>query len=562
MKRIRFNASASFPFKFLELFRRIDLCPYLNIDREGRHGTERGIYGISGNPVHPERFQFIIELFHHGSAFAEHDAVMIIQNRIQIGVCVPGCLRKDVIVQIIEDIVIRFGFNERTEKPVPAVLEIFSHVMMHQRGNSGHCLIAVFAGIGPQRDLTFEFADPCLDLFVIGFLVVFAGTRHRHLNGDVLRNVALRNPVIRQVSHLSDDSGNSLLFQTVCKIRRELPHEIAHRLPVFLVCPVASGRGDPAALFASAPVKPVLRHEGEISGARRIEIPVFESARLSGTTGQIGFGVLIDLLADSAVEAEMPRMHKPLIIVTSAVRHQREIFGMILEPPEIIHMRESVSERNDVFSHAQTQQIQVDPFDAAITAVSLIPFAVVMQETAVCEIGPLQNINDRRKHQSAFRRDDRSHFAGEKETGVRKTFEEIIDSAQCAAPVALRPPVPRRCVRGGVFSREIDPIAVAFDEISLFWKIGNLDPGFHGIVIVAENQRKTARMRCLHDRRFPPRSLFQKGLKFRRGEFEKGRFLRQDNFQLFRFDGGAADIYDSCALFKLHCGNDQCAGTE
>ena len=185
-----------------------------------------------------------------------------------------------------------------------------------------------------------------------------------------------------------------------------------------------------------------------------------------------------------------------------------------------------------------------------------------MQETAVCEIGPLQNINDRRKHQSAFRRDDRSHFAGEKETGVRKTFEEIIDRAQCAAPVALRPPVLRRRVRGGVFPREIDPAADAPDEISLFGKCGNFEPGFHGIDVVAENQRNAVRMGFLHDWRFPPRGLFKKGLKFRCGEFEEGRFRRQDNFQFFRPGGNAADIYDSCALFKLHCGNDQCEGTE
>ena len=404
---------------------------------------------------------------------------MVGEQNVKIGGVVPDTLRENIIVQVIEEIVIRIRIEKSAIYPVFSILEVFADVMVHHGGYTGHGFVAEFSGISPERDLAVELCHPVFNLLVVILLIFFPGSGDCDLHCYVLRDVAFRHEIVRQVCHLRYDTFYAVLSKAIGDFRCKSPHIVAYCLVVFFK--IASAFSCFSTFLATAPIEPILWHEVEISGSRSVYIPcTFPPSKSagygSGLPRKKRFDILINDLAHAAVETDMSGVRHVRLYVATAVLHQGKIFRMgLAEALFISQSGKTVSKRNYIALHAQAQKVQIDPFYALVTFV-LVPFSVIMHKCTPNHVGTVQNVDHRRKYQRAFIRNNRSHFTREKEPCICETLQKIIYSVQGSTFVYLRPLVLcwEICCRINPCQKYL--IAIASDVITISREIGDIEP--------------------------------------------------------------------------------------
>ena len=91
---------------------------------------------------------------------------------------------------------------------------------------------------------------------------------------------------------------------------------------------IPSGLGDLFADIASAPVEPVLSHDGEILTVSAVGVPDFHAAAGGGLLAEEGFNILDDFIFDAAAPAELAGKGHLGVAETLSVSHFGKVFGM------------------------------------------------------------------------------------------------------------------------------------------------------------------------------------------------------------------------------------------
>ena len=344
----------------------------------------------------------------------------------------------------------------------------------------------MFSRIDPHVELApAELFTPSPDLPVMICLIMSSGPHDCKLDRHITRNCTLRYSVIRRVCHLGNGSLDSFFSKTVRNVRRELPDEVtASLLPALRL--VAPRFRDLPAFSASAPVEPVMRHDGIVFSRKTISVkPPFSIRTVClpdiGTLPlEIRFRIQINLLGDSAGKAKLrsvPRRGIRLPDKAPAVGKECEIFRVSLSETLVIAaVPQSVCERNGLLLHAQTNIIHAISPHTIVQVVFFIPDAIRRNVSAGNIIRTFHNIDLLRQRHKPFSDGNRPDLSGKEETDPGKPFKEIIDSGKRAPPVTMAPWILIRRLLRVVPAENIDGISFPDDEISLIRKLFHIQP--------------------------------------------------------------------------------------
>ena len=359
----------------------------------------------------------------------------------------------------------------------------------------------MLVGVIPDPDFAAEFFRPCPDFFIIKLFLrgipFRPGTRFRHHDHDVIRNVHRGNAAVGTVSHHRNDSRNPLFLQPVRNGNRIAPDQFRGIMRIVLpVCRLA--------LFTSASAERILRHDVHISPPACIDAPRITAvppcrrnfADIGLFPFQIGTDILINLLHDSAGVAELSGVPDRRIIAPFAVALERKILRMRFpEPLNVPEMIEPVTTRQILRFQAQT--VIVQSLRGIDDRIAVLPLEIgSVPECGNLALGEIRTVvNTHFRYGKAVRlRDNGSQLAGEIHPHPRHTFQKVVNAEQRAALVKLAPDAAackrpfRVCLRI-VQPRNINPGAVRFYDESVADKFRRINPCFLRPRVDSENER-------------------------------------------------------------------------
>ena len=309
--------------------RRVDFARERIIARHRRLRADFIPDDVAGD-FKPRVLKFFIEHFHFRRSRTEHFDVVIVKNRIDIHVRIPGDLGKDVVIQIVENRPVRLALGKRPENPFRGTLIVHPPRFRRHARHIGYRGFAVLVGICPDPHLAVHLLRPCA---VVGeFLFKHFGiSRHprphtRHHHHHVVGQLHLRHSRIRGIRHLRHISFYPFGLESVGELRRLVPDEVGR---VMLLVGVRL-----PAVFAAAPLKSVLRHDIDIPARHTVRIPPeFGLVPLAGNTargralpGQVRFHVFIHFIPHFRRMAEVADAPMVAVSVDLQFRRARSVF--------------------------------------------------------------------------------------------------------------------------------------------------------------------------------------------------------------------------------------------
>ena len=539
VRRCRTESFVKQSMEFLHLFRGEDLGPDLEIGGDFHHRSQPGIHHIAQDLFTPDFLQFLIELLHKGSAFAEHGTVVIFQKGIRIQRSVPCLFGKNIVVEILGKHIVGFRLKKS------AVDQVFIDFQEISDGTGGHggdpvdLLAHVLTDeVSPHHRFDpAAFFLPGAEHICIGLIRpgAFGGNHDFHIG----RQIAVRQLFIGVVCHLADRSFDPFLLQAARHIPGDLPDMIADSLTVFGIGVnfAPAGFRDLFAFLTAAPVQPVLGHDIKAFCSPVVTSPVFDPPCGSLFPGKEGFGILIEFLHDPAVVAEVSRMGNIFFHTAAAVRHQGKVFGMAFaEPLDQIQMALSVTVLHQIFGKPQTDSCKGISVGIIFPGpVGGIQRSVAVIVIPVTHIRPFHNTDRGRQFHKPFGRDHGPVRTAEEEPCRSKPFQKIVCGTQRAAFIHLLPAVGYRCLDSIILTGKEKGIAFTDHIIPFSGQFFHIDPGLPGKGIIPQDQSKSPAGRFIDKSRFDSGAFLKERLQFGSREFQEGCGLFHYDLKCFDF---------------------------
>ena len=380
-------------------------------------------------------FEGVHDLFHGGSAFAEHQCPVLIKKFVHIGLVIPHDFGKNIEVQMSEKPVIGFSLKECSETVFEYAFVVTADGFGGEVGDSRKMAHIVFGGVVPQIDFFVDLFDPLFqDLFILALglrLKFLPGSRVGDLHDDVVRDGISRDIAAEIVCHHGYEARNTLFFQAIGDGKEFFPEECCRFVGVAAPFSVSFKVG--FALFAAAAPHGVIGHQVEKGLVVRPLGVAFHVALCNGfRTGQNGFGILIDLFHDVGTETEVSAFvagdthHRT--VGTLPVGFHRKIFRMGFgKTPHVVEISKSMAVGERGCGHPETAVVNI--FSLILIGDGFVPFLETVavslpEDPAVLRVRAVINGHGRNLP-VAFPGKESAVFTGEIKTDSGKTFQKF-----------------------------------------------------------------------------------------------------------------------------------------